>query len=366
MNEFEINDKRSEAEFKGITFSKYQKTKVKKILQESLADSKIEASCYWSAELICSGHLSDLWEIITIFFSKNIHLGNPCLPTYIEKRFADFKNIVTTGYVGNELALRNNPKIRKLFAEIISVLCFSDRKPIIEPIKIKNSDEFNIANISAKLKAPSVNYAVGNIREEDSKELFIPVNEFAYHISKESANIVMCCYWLEWIMEYENICKKKKVPCAFARRSIATIQEKYQNESIWIIWEVILNESKSKHNILLTRVINALLAMYSIRYTSGVKKRRRHIIYFAISLLTENPQLKKDIIPNKNVVMEIVKKIDTIYKDIKKNEEKPETDYLYMGVNKSSVDKTAERLEKMNQIMRLNGASGEKKNIIIK
>jgi len=366
MNENEINDKRSEADFKGVTFSKYQKSKVNKILLESLADSKIEAVCYWSAELICAGHLSDLWEIITIFFSKNIHLGNPCLPTYIEKRFSDFKNILTSGYIGNELALRNNPKIRQLFAEIISVICFSDRKPIIEAIKIKNVDEFNIMNISAKLKAPSVNFAMGNIRDDDSKELFIPVNEFAYQISKESSNIVMCCYWLEWIMEYENICKKKKVPCTFARRSIATIQEKYQNESIWIIWEIILNESKKKDNVLLSKVINALLTMYSIRYTSGVKKRRRHIMYFAISLLTENPQLKKDIIPNKNLVMEIVRKIDTIYRDIKKNEEKPDTDYLYMGVNKSSVDKTLERLEKMNEIMRLGGDNQEKKNIIIK
>ena len=176
----------------------------------------------------------------------------------------------------------------------------------------------------------------------------------------------MCCYWLEWIMEYEHICKKKKVPCAFARRIIATIQEKYQNESIWIIWEIILNESKKKHNELLMRVINALLTMYSIRYTSGVKKRRRHIIYFAISLLTENPQFKKDIIPNKDMIRVIIKKIDTIYKDIKKNEEKPETDYLYIGVNKSSVDKTAERLAKMNEIMRLNIGGDEKKNIIIK
>ena len=296
MNDSEINDKRSEAEFKGISFSKYQKSKVKKELLECLANSNVESCCYWSAELICAGHLSDLWDIITGFFSKNIHLGNPCLPTYIEMRFKDFKNIVMSGYSGNELSLRNNEKIRKLFAEIISVLCFSDRKPIIEAIKIKNTDEFNMANISSKLKAPSINYAAATFQDEDSNELFIAINEFAYQISKESANIVMACYWFEWIIEYENICKKNKLTCTFARRQFMNVQDKFQKESIWIIWELIINECKKKENTLLTKVINALLSMFTIRYTTAVKKRRRHIVYFAISLITEQIHLKKDII----------------------------------------------------------------------
>ena len=99
------------------------------------------------------------------------------------------------------------------------------------------------------------------------------------------------------------------------------------------------------------KVINALLSMYSIRYTTGVKKRRRHILYFAISLLTEHPQLKKEIIPNRNLISEIVKKINSVYKEIKKNEEPPETNYLFAGIKKDSASKTAERLQKMNDLM---------------
>ena len=58
-----------------------------------------------------------------------------------------------------------------------------------------------------------------------------------------------------------------------------------------------------------------------------------------------------DIVQNKQTIDTIIKKIDHVYRDVKKNEMAPATNYLFNGVTKSNIDKTIERLEKMNSII---------------
>ena len=352
MNDTDINDKRNLTEFKGITFSKFQKSKVKTELINCLTNSKIEQACYWTAELVCAGHYGDIWETIILFVSRYIHLGNPKLPIYISMRFTNFKDILLNGYIENELSLRNNLKIRQLFAEIISLLCHSRKKHSLESIKIQKIEEFNITQMSSKLKAPSVEFVNDIFKSGDPKELYISMNEFAYHISDKSKNSVSACYWLEWIIEYESLCKQKKEVCLAETRTIANINDKYTKDPIWIIWEIILKECSKKQNKLITKIINSLLEMFSIKYTNSVKKRRKFLIYFAICLLTEPVDLDIEIITNKPQLDHIVKKIGAVYKDVKKNEVTPKTDYLFNGVvEKTNLDKTIERLEKMNTIL---------------
>jgi hypothetical protein len=353
MDESEINDIRKITEFKGTSFSNFQKNKVKKELLNSLYNSKIEPANYWSAELICSGNFSDLWDIIILYISKYIHLGNPKLPIYLEMRFQNFKEILCNGYLDNELAMRNNDKIRKLFGELICVLCNSSKKHGFESIKIKTKDEFDITHMTSKLKAPNVSYAQHIFLKDDPKELFIAINEFAYHISSESKNTVSACYWVEWVMQFESICKSRKEKCAAERRDFAPVSPIFQTDVVWIIWDAILCESRGKNNDLLIKIQNAILAIFSIKYTPGCKRKRKYLIYFAISLLTETPNFKVAIIQNTSEIEAITKKINVIYKQIKKNEKAPATSYLFtnMTPQKSNLEKTIEKIDKMNSIM---------------
>jgi len=345
----DINDKRTKDEFKKITFSKYKKGLAKNQLTKCLYESKLEESCYWCAEFICSGHYVDLWDIIIIFSSKYINLGNPKLSIYLELRYENFKNIVSNGYVDNELAMRNNHKIRELFCEIVCVLCYSDKKPTFSTLPIKHYD-FNISAISDKLMAPSIHYANIVFLKGDPKELFIAINELAFHLSKESNNTLYSYFWVDWILEYDSTCRKKKDIPKCERRSFAPVEDKLQMDIVWIIWNLLIE--KSINHKICNRLILTLMKLFSIRYTPGSKKRRKYIIYNSINLIIENVNYNIEIIRKNRNVKELINKLPVIYKQIKKSEVSPETDYLFNNIEKkSNLDKTVEKLEKLNSMM---------------
>jgi hypothetical protein len=345
----EINDKRAAADFRGVSFSQFQKSKVKSELLSALINNKIEPACYWVAELVCAGHFLDVWEILILFVSRYIHLGNPKLPIYIAMRFNNFKDIMANGYVGNELSLRNSVKVRQLFSEIVCIVSQSKKKHSFETVKILKADEFDMTHMASKLKAPSIDFAKDVFKSDDPKELYIAMNEFAYHLSKASRNGVMACYWLEWLLEFESQCKQNKTVCIAETRTFAPVLDKFTKDPIWLVWELLLQEAAK--DPLVQKIMRALLDLFSIKYTSGVKKKRRFLIYFAINLLTETVDLKIDIMGNKAQIDSIMLKIGLVYKDVKKNEVTLGDDYLYLGVERSNLDKTIERLEKMNQLM---------------
>lgn len=345
----EINDVRVMDDFKSISFSKFKKNDVKKELLKSLLSGNIEPACNWSAELICSGHFLELWDTILVFVGKHIHLANPKLCIYIEMRYENFKKCINIGYGDDLLYLRNNPKIRTIFAEVICVLCNSNKKHSFQGIKV-NKEEFDLMSMSHKLKAPSIQYIQQVYKKEDPKELFIPFNEFAYHISDDSNNILQACYWLEWIMEFQNIMKQKKECCICERREKIPVEDKYQMDPIWIIWDLLFYEANYRNKKVTCKILKSILNLYCLKYSPGSKKRRRYLLYFGISLLTDKYDENIEIMHDKDIIDTVIKKINSVYKQIKKNEITPPTDYLMKDINKNDINNTMKKLDLLNNI----------------
>jgi hypothetical protein len=186
--------------------------------------------------------------------------------------------------------------------------------------------------------------------KDDPKELFVAINELAYNLSEDGKNIISACYWIEWITEFENVCKLKKEKCKCERRSSMPVDSKFQMDIIWIIWDIFLNQSEKLNNPLIKKIVNALLNLFTLKYTNNCNKKRKYILYFVVSLLCEKVSFDEEIMreTQKPVVNTIIKNIDTIYKQIKKNEESPGTEYLFKDMKSSNLEKTIEKLEKMN------------------
>jgi hypothetical protein len=308
MSEYEINDVREQNAFKGYTFSEFKKTDAKKELVNSLIKSKIEPACYWSAELICAGHFADLWETIIGFYTKHIHIGNPKLVTYLDLRISNFKEIVNSGYRDQEIRLRNSEKMRKLFCEVMCVLCEAKRRHCYAEVKVKKED-FDLTQMTERFKAPNVKYAEHIFLKEDPKELFIAANEFAYNLAEDGKNCVSACYWMEWIMEFENICKQKKEKFKCERREFANVESKCQMDIIWIVWDIFLEEA-AKRGTLIQRIVNSALNIFCLRYRSGCHKKRRLIMYFIIGVLTEPFSVEEEIVKDKAKIAVITQNIN--------------------------------------------------------
>lgn len=356
MNKNDINDMRSSSDFKGITFSQYKKSDVKTQLINSLKKNKIEDACYWSAELICSGHFIDIWDYIIFYFSKHIHLGNPKIITYLDKRFTVFSNIMKQGHFVNELEVRNNMTVRQIFAEIMGVFNLSKKKNSTEIVKVIREQDYDMTLMNSKLKATSLSFANVIYRQDDPKELFIAINEFSYHIF--SKNMLDACYWYEWVIDFNTLCNKNKDKSVCESRNFVNVENKFRNDCIWMLWDVLFYYSND--NALINTLMTSTFNMFSIRYSTASCKKRRYLFYFAISLLTEEYSTNTSIISDKNYIKSITDQINIVYKQIKKSEITPNTEYLFNNLEQdTNLEKSLFKMQLLNSVDIMNLENNE-------
>jgi hypothetical protein len=294
-----IEDIRKQDQFKTFTFSKYQKSSVKKEWMNSMIKSNVESSCYWTTELVCSGLFTDLWDLILLFYAKYIHCGNPKIPAYLDLRFDTFKQEASKE---EELQLRNNLIIRKIFVEMVCILCKSPRKHSYDSIDIGKDTSL----VKSRLIAPTIEFNKA-FKSSDPKELFIPMNEFGYTL--HTKNCVAACYWIEWILLFLS-----KHKCVAVERDYCA---KCKTDGIWLVWEML---SLYAPNPISKKIMESLIHLFCIAYTPSVKDKRKFLLYYAVSLCCDTISMDTDLIQDKKIIELAYEKCWLMYKDIRKHE----------------------------------------------
>lgn len=301
-----ISDSRTH--FKTHTFSNFKKSKVMKELENCIYYQKKEEAFYWTGELICSGHVLELWNLFLYIMCKYIHINNPRLPLYIDKKFNEFKDI--SNQLKDDLDLRNQIEVRTILFSITLLLCESKRDMILEDLHFI----FKFENIFTNLKAPNVDFIKPYFKEGDPKEIYIPLNECAYHLI-ETKNRMDIFYWIDWMIQYDEQCIKKKKPIQCITRDFVPVKS---NNIIWILFELFLSFQEP---VVLYKIIESLMKLFSIKYTTSTNKKRKHILNLCVLIIiNDSVDFTTKIIENTSVFIPIQENIKLIFEQIKKNE----------------------------------------------
>ena len=321
--------------FKSMTFSNYKKQQVIKKLIHAMYYQKLEEAFFWTGEMICTHLYLDLWNTYVIFYSKYIHIANPNLCKLLQKKFSDFKTI--SYETSNDYLLRNNEKIRELFCFVTMIMAYSPKESILDDLNYKIN--FKIENIYENLKAPNMEYVKFIYHQHDPKEYILPFNELLYHL-RETKNTIYIHYWINWIINYDQLCssKKKYVLCV-QRDFFYSKNEKQSRNIIWLLWDIFFKISKEKCKNT-QETIQSLFELFSIKYGTPVNKRRKSILYNCVCVLcNESINYNIPILKNKKVIEDLEHNVSIIFEQLKKNEiqHNPESEKKEESMNKMDL-----------------------------
>jgi len=308
---YKILDNRIAKNFKTTTISNFLKKDVLSAFQKSLMTGKIEDACNWALELLCSGHLNNVYDKFFIFIVKYININNPDLIIIFYNRYAVYRKI--KNLLKNDiLRMRNFQNIRNHIGELCAAICLSTKSKIPASVKITN-DHFNTEFIKSKFQADRDNYIESYCRFGDPEELKIMLNEFIYHLNKY--NYECALYWIGWLCEWEkiNIKKGKEYKCGY--RNIEGVENKYLTNMDWAIWEILINLKADKY-------IDALFQLYVLDYKDSQKGKKFPLILFAIRIYTDSHKVVNQNIYSINLptIIQVCANINNLMVEKKKHE----------------------------------------------
>lgn len=289
----DVFDTRTVVDFQKFTFSGHLRTHVYKVLDENIKLGHADYSCYWALELLCSGLTHSIWDSFFEAAARHINRGAPNTFLYLTRMYERFSTYEGQYSILQMTDIRNNHDARTLICEVAATLalCRKNKLPVIP--KIKPEHDFNHLTIQENLKSPSANYGRHISKQNDPLELYIPLNELVYSLRPETRDITKCIYWVSWMLKYASHYKKQtKTDLACSVRGNDYIETKFFRHVIWLIWDAVLDASRSSPQAgLLKDYIEALYKIHCLRWVPSLLKARLPFLVVSIQYICESTTL---------------------------------------------------------------------------
>jgi len=323
--EYIIIDPRPLEAFRDKTFSEFKKADIFRSLLKSIEGNKIEEACYWCTECIVSGYCQELFEKLVLMNSKLVHINNPKLPEFLWRRYNTFLksfNHIHKKEKDKLIHLRNTQEIRNCLFDIVTTITDSPKKIRLDKYpKINEQVDFQFSTIQSKLIATMQLLPSDIIKFTDPDELRIIMNEFFFHLKNINGGYERACYWVAWLIQWEKKNKKQKIKFEIEERNISEVKPQYCKDCVWLLWEIILNETNLRSEEIKIQV-QSLYRFFRKDYTSGKRNARLPLIYHSIGYLTFPVKMNIPIRMNRDIFIQTQCNINRMFKGKKENEVK--------------------------------------------
>lgn len=303
---------RDTRKFDKTSYSQYNKKSVFTEWSKAILHAQYETACHYVAEIDCSLWQDELWEKMIIFASRHIHLHNPSLPTFLNRQFTKYLELLKNE---TPTRLRNNESHRKILCQLTGIFVYSGKGPTYELPKI----ETNSSKIE-ELKNYSRHYVTQlTIKQGDSILLMTLLNGIFNYLEDGLIHKALEC--LAILLNIEKEMKKNKTDFIIENRIHKWIPAKFKNDWIWILWEGLLTW---KHkNEIVCESIKSLLSLFSFQYLPTKKTSRIYLIINAFLLVCQPLNINQPIIDQQfmNIIKQACQNVNMMYKEIGENYE---------------------------------------------
>jgi len=348
---FFIIDIRAPKLLRGLTISGFRKADVIHALEVAIMKDDLETACRWAVEMHASGQMDLLWDTIFTVACKLINIMNPNMYLLIWNRYQKYKHLSEWVQKKYQYELRNNQEMRNIVAEIISIITLSKKnKLLMHPPPIYDSDFHHQIIKEHCVSEDFTEIERFTSEEEDDKEVILAANEIL-NVLRFNMN-TSAIYWYHWLDKLTILKRKEnggQMKCKV--RKINQIKESYWTDWVWILWNILLEQSKLIPSI--EKHVRILYNYYKHNFSTTTRRHKHVIVSTAILFIKYeiNGQLAWDtqVIRNYATYLQAIGNINLIYKALYDNLEMHHGDYATILKYKMSSVQFTKYLKKFQK-----------------